>query len=172
VSRKIALGVVTAISVAVAPDGGWLASGGWDGTVRIWDVATRRERVVLVGHNGPVSAVAVAPDSSWLASGGADGTVRIWDVATEREQAVLTGHTGRVFAVAVAPDGSWLVSGGFDMTVRIWEAPTGPIRTLMRVDSNIIACAWVGSNGLVLGGPAGLYLFDFLTGSSPTAAKA
>ena len=39
-------------AVAVAPDGSWLASGGWDGTVRIWDVATGRERAVLHGHTG------------------------------------------------------------------------------------------------------------------------
>ena len=80
--------------MAVAPDGSWLASGGEDGTVRIWDAATGRERAVLTGHTSAVAAVAVAPDGSWLASGGEDGTVRIWDAATGRERAVLTGHTG------------------------------------------------------------------------------
>ena len=78
----------------MAPDGSWLASGGRDGTVRIWDVATGQERAVLTGHTGEVEAVAVAPDGSWLASGSGDGTVRIWDVATGQERAVLTGHTG------------------------------------------------------------------------------
>ena len=80
-------GVVKA--VAVAPDGSWLASGSEDGTVRIWDAATGRERAVLKGHTGQVAAVAVAPDGSWLASGGRDGTVRIWDAATGQQRAVL-----------------------------------------------------------------------------------
>ena len=57
-------------AVAVAPDGSWLATGGWDGTVRIWDAATGRERATLTGHTGWVAAVAVAPDGSWLATGG------------------------------------------------------------------------------------------------------
>ena len=63
-------------AVAVAPDGSWLASGGWDGTVRIWDAAAGQDRAALPGHTGRVAvAVAVAPDGSWLASGGGDGTV-------------------------------------------------------------------------------------------------
>ena len=101
------------VAVAVAPDGSWLASGGWDKTVRIWDVATGQERATLTGHTGIVIAVAVAPDGSWLASGGWDKTVRIWDVATGQERATLTGHTGRVEVLAVAPDGTWLATGSW-----------------------------------------------------------
>ena len=138
--------------------------------MRIWDAATGKERAVLTGHTGGAVAVAVAPDGSWLASGGGDRTVRIWDAATGKERAVLTGHTGTVTAVAVAPDGSWLASGGGDRTVRIWDTATRHARALMRIDSDINACAWLGSNALVVGGSAGLYLFDFLTGTSAAHA--
>jgi WD40 repeat protein len=117
-------------------------------------------------------AVAVAADGSWLASGGEDRTVRIWNAATGRERAVLTGHTGAVVAVAVAvaADGSWLASGGEDRTVRIWNAATGKHCALMRVDNDICACAWLGSEAIALGGPAGLYQFGFLVRTSPAAA--
>jgi WD40 repeat protein len=66
--------------VAVAQDGTWLASGGWDGMVRIWDVASWAEQVSMTCHPDGVWAVAVAPDGTWLASGGSDKTVRVWDV--------------------------------------------------------------------------------------------
>jgi WD40 repeat protein len=112
-------------AVAMAPDGSWLASGGHDGTLRIWDRVTGRQRSTLTGHKGPVQAVAIAPDGAWLASGGYDGTVRIWDSVTGRQRATLTGHKEAVWSVAIAPDGAWLASGGYDGTVRIWDSVTG-----------------------------------------------
>jgi WD40 repeat protein len=154
----------------VAPDGSWLVSADGDGTVRIWDAATGRERAALTGHTRLLRAVAVAPDGSWLASASDDATVRIWDTATGRERATLTGHTGTVTAVAVAPDGSWLASASWDGTVRIWDAASGESPAAMRLDSSVSACAWLGSAALVIGGSRGLYLFDFLTDANSAAA--
>ena len=143
-------------AVAVAPDGSWLASAGWDGTVRIWDTATGQERVVLSGHVDPVvvAAVAVAPDGSWLATASADRMVRIWDTATGQERAVLSGHDGWVYAVAVAPDGSWLASASGDGTVRIWDAANGKEQAVLfghtlRVYAVAVAPdgSWLASGG-------------------------
>ena len=147
-------------AVAVAPDGSWLASGGWDNTVRIWDISTGRTRAVLQGHTRPVNTVAVAPDGSWLASGSDDQTVRIWDVSTGRTRAVLQGHTRPVNTVAVAPDGSWLASGSSDQALRIWDASTSRTHAMIRLDSDITACSWMGTKSLAVGGSAGPCLFD------------
>ena len=146
-------------SVAVAPDGNWLACGGMDGTVRIWELDTGQQRAALTGHEssdyGGVASVAVAPDGNWLASGGSDGTVRIWDVATGKERATLTGHEcsryGGVASVAVAPDGSWLASAGTDGTVRIWDPATGQERATL-------TSHMAGPHGAVAVAPDGTWL--------------
>ena len=128
-------------------------------------------RAELTGRPGAVYAVAAAPDGSWLASGGQDGLVRIWDVANGQQRAGLTGHTDAAYAVAAAPDGSWLASGCRDRSVRIWDVASGQTRALMRLDNSVNASAWLNLGTLAIGGPAGLYLFDFLTRVNQAATQ-
>src|SRR5438045_327195 len=69
-------------SVAWSPDGKTLASGGYDKSVRFWDIAAGKEVKQLEGHTSFVLSVAWSPDGKSVASGSADQTIKLWDATT------------------------------------------------------------------------------------------
>ena len=108
-------------SISFSPDGGTLASGSHDNTVRLWDMDTWTEIVRLEGHTAAVNSVVFSPDGRTLASRDDDNTVRLWDVDTQTQIHTLEGHTGSVESVSFSPDGQTLASGGNDDIVRLWD---------------------------------------------------
>ena len=61
-------------------DGRWVASGGEDSTVKIWDSRTGELVRTFRGHTGLVSSLAFSPDGKRLYSGSRDTTVKVWDL--------------------------------------------------------------------------------------------
>jgi WD40 repeat protein/transcriptional regulator with XRE-family HTH domain len=134
-------------SVALTGDGRLLASGSFDGTVRLWEAEGRQLLATMQGHVGAVWGVALAGDGQLAASASADGTVRLWEVASGRPLATLQGHTGAVWHVALSGDGRLAASGGVDGTVRLWEPPSGRLLATLQglVDAvRGVALSWDG----------------------------
>jgi len=111
--------------VSFSPDGGHIATAGYDFTVRVWDATTTQEVRAFSNHDWPIFTIAFSPDGRRLASGSADTTIRIWDWTTGEELSTLRPqHAGRVASVAFSKGGELLASANWDRTIKVWDTQT------------------------------------------------
>jgi WD40 repeat protein len=93
-------------------------TGGADGFVHLWNLATRDVRDIEIG--APVTAVAVSPDGDELAVAAQDSAVRLYDVRTLKPRGKLEQNAAAL-DVAFDPSGTRIATAGADAIARIWE---------------------------------------------------
>lgn len=120
-------------SVAVSADGQFVAGGGEENSVKLWNVGgdgkVRNLGNLLSGHSGWVNSLAFSADGQVLVSGSCDRTIKVWNVGTLKLIRTFgswfSKDWGWVYSVGIW--GDLLVSGHGDRLVRIWNLGTGKL---------------------------------------------
>ncbi|KAJ3189102.1 hypothetical protein HDU85_002727 [Gaertneriomyces sp. JEL0708] len=144
------VGAVSSI-VYQRTQGNALFSGGWDHSVRVWDVETGSssssmncERVVLAMDHSSVNGL--------LVTGHSDPVIRIWDPRATEGLVVklgLHGHKNWVSSVAWSPSSAYtFTSGSYDSTIKVWDIrSTTPLYSLSGTGgekaAKVFAVDWV-----------------------------
>jgi F-box/WD-40 domain protein MET30 len=106
--------------------GNILASGSYDGTIKIWDLETGKCLRTLVGHTSGIRCLQFSKYQ--LFSGGMDKTIRIWNWEDGSLVRTLSGPMGDVLSLHY--DEQFLVCGGKDNMVRFWNFKSSHIIVL------------------------------------------
>jgi Tol biopolymer transport system component len=139
-------------AIAFSSDGRSLVSSSWDGTIRLWNVATGRESKQFPAQQFPttglnrgtvqVYGVAISPDGRSVAAGYGDNVVRLWEAASGQLRAEFAGHQCEALNVAFSPDGSLLVSTSSDRTLLAWDLGGRLSRPAAELKAGELAARW------------------------------
>uniref|UniRef100_A0AAZ3RBE8 U3 small nucleolar RNA-associated protein 13 C-terminal domain-containing protein n=1 Tax=Oncorhynchus tshawytscha TaxID=74940 RepID=A0AAZ3RBE8_ONCTS len=127
-------------SMTFDPTATLLATGGCDGTIKLWDVVKQYCTHNLKGSSGVVHLVEFHPDISLLQlfSSASDCGIRMWDLRSSQCLCVLQSHYSPVTSLAFTPDGASMVSSGRDKICIVWDLKSRTARRTVPVYEMII----------------------------------
>ena len=128
------------LGMALSPDGQWMASGGDDTTLRVWDTKSGRQLHMTGGGNDfnrTIWWVAIAPDGDTVACFMQNDNVILRNATTLERRQTLPSQFSAVYCGDFSPDGRRLASGGYGKKVVLWEYPAGKILTSAAHDGQV-----------------------------------
>lgn len=157
-------------ALAVARDGGLIASGGVDHTIRLWDAATGTQRHLLKKHIEEIEALAFSFDGRMLASAGDDG-IATWDTQTgEMKYSRFDKNYSYVKALAFSTDGT-LLAAARSSYIDLHNLKTGEVTSIKAEDDADVLSFSADGRWLISGGRKGIQLRDPATGAFVRAIK-
>lgn len=163
VLQHVLMGHTSAVR-SLSAHGSTLVSGGYDHTVRVWDVVTGESKWVLTGHREKVYSVVYDPDIAGggsqrrCMSGSMDASVRVWNLEDGSCIWSLEGHSSLVGLLGL--DGNKLVSAAADWTLRVWDATTGHCSQVLAGHDGAITCFQHDQTKCISGSDGALKMWD------------
>jgi U3 small nucleolar RNA-associated protein 13 len=156
------------ITSAIDATGTLLATGGADGTVKVWDIKGGFTTHTFHGHGGVISALSFFqlaiektptprgkrkdvdgdrsvsnPSSFFLASGSEEGKIRIWNLQTRKSAVSLESHVSVVRSLAFSQQQQTLLSASRDQTMMLWDVTSWKPRKVLPVLEVVEAAGFV-----------------------------
>lgn len=170
---------ITAISLS--GDGKLLATASRDRTVKVWDLAQKKDIQTLKGSPGDVKSVLFIAGKVASTTGAWDkkkkaweSEIRIWDPATGKMERALHGHADAIEAAALSRDGKILVTASVDQTAKVWDVAGGKeTQTLKGHTGAVLTIAITADGKKVATGSADrtVKIWDAVTGKELASFK-
>jgi WD40 repeat protein len=148
---------------AWSPDGRYLAIGGDNRKIIIYDTSNWNITKIYEGHLGSVLTLEWSPGGTMLASGSGtdkvamhntpENVIKIWNFSDDKVLANLEGHEDGVMNLKWSPNGRQIVSASDDKTIRLWEVESWTlIRTFLGHTLGVLDVAWSPDSSMLVTG--------------------
>ena len=107
---------------AYTPDSAFVLSGGFTGSLHLWEASRGESVTEFPVSNKPVTACTVSPDGKFLVSASLDGMVSLWDAISHRQKMTFMGSPRPISSLVYSDDGTLLASTSWDGTVNVWHS--------------------------------------------------
>ncbi|XP_027338871.1 U3 snoRNP-associated protein-like EMB2271 isoform X2 [Abrus precatorius] len=142
------------LALTVSSDGRYLATGGLDRHVHIWDTRTREHIQAFPGHRGPVSCLTFRQGTSELFSGSFDRTVKIWNVEDRTYMNTLFGHQSEVLSIDCLRK-ERVLTAGRDRSMQLFKVHEESRLVFRAPASSLECCCFVNNDELLSGSDDG-----------------
>ncbi|MBE9160390.1 WD40 repeat domain-containing protein [Nodosilinea sp. LEGE 06152] len=114
-------------ALIASANGDFIAMGGEDGMVQVWQASTGLPVFIMQAHSTYIFALAFSPDGQVMVSGSMDTGVKFWDMATGH--CLQTWHYDHPWGLAFSPDGNVLAGslGDTSRSILLWNWRTGEV---------------------------------------------
>ncbi|BAZ20340.1 WD-repeat protein [Kalymmatonema gypsitolerans NIES-4073] len=120
-------------SVSFSPDNQTIASGGYEGSVKLWSKEGKRLKTFpgcnQNGHCSRISSVSFSPDGKTIISAGDDHTIKVWNKEGQLSK-TLYGHQGFISSASFSPDSKTIASASWDTSIRLWNVDGQKLKVL------------------------------------------
>lgn len=112
------------INAEFSPDGKFIATGGFDNALKVWESSTGR-LISTLNHNSNVRIIKFSPNGKYIITDGVPEGAVIWELSTGEPKIELKGHTREVSAIEFSPDGKTIITSSGDGTAKLWDFESG-----------------------------------------------
>lgn len=134
-------------AIAFDPIGLYLAYGGYDNSVFLWNIKEQKKALSLYGHTQEITCLDFSQEHNKIASGSGDHTIRVWDLQEGKCLWILEEHSQGITGIRFSKDGKHLASCSLDGDLRVWNLQTGNTLYCLHHDRDWLTdCAFLGNS--------------------------